>query len=240
MLGNNKIVITGGYGRFGKLLKKKYNSKNIFYPTKKQLNILSTSSIINFLKKKKPTTLIHLAGLSRPMDIHEKNITKSIDLNIIGTANIVKICSILNIKVVYFSTHYVYPGKKGNYKETDPVYPINNYAWSKLAGECAVNMYKNSLILRLCMTEKPFIHEEAFYDLKTNFIFHEDVIKFLPNLITEFGIINIGGKKQSVFDFAKKFKKNLIRASVKKSRFFKNTPNLSIDISKLKKLLKIK
>ena len=49
-----------------------------------------------------------MAGLSRPMEIHEKNINKSIDLNIIGTANIVKICSNLNIKLVYFSTPLVY------------------------------------------------------------------------------------------------------------------------------------
>ena len=58
----------------------------------------------------------------------------------------------------YFSTGYVYQGIKGNYSETDPVKPFNNYGLSKLAGECAVSMYKNSLILRICMTEKPFIH----------------------------------------------------------------------------------
>ena len=37
--------------------------------------------------------------------------------------------------------------KKGNYSEEDPVKPWNNYGWSKLGGECAVQMYKNSLIL---------------------------------------------------------------------------------------------
>ena len=42
---------------------------------------------------------------------------------------------------------------------------------SKLGGECAVQMHKNSLILRICMTEKPFIHKNAFSDIKTNFIF---------------------------------------------------------------------
>ena len=52
--------------------------------------------------------------------------------------------------------------------------PWNNYAWSKLGGECAVQMYKNSLILRVCMTEKPFIHNKAFTNVKLNFIFHEE------------------------------------------------------------------
>ena len=32
----------------------------------------------------------------------------------------------------------------GNYKESDNLKPFNNYGWSKLGGECAVNMYENS------------------------------------------------------------------------------------------------
>ena len=90
------------------------------------------------MQKKKPKILVHLAGLSRPLDVHEKQIERSIDLNIIGTANITKICKELNIKLIYFSTNYVYPGKTGNYKETDPLLPVNNYAWSKLGGETSM------------------------------------------------------------------------------------------------------
>ena len=193
------IVITGGNGRFGSVLKKINNKKNLFFPTKKELNILKLNSIKSYLKIKKPRVLIHLAGLSRPMDIHDKNINKSIDLNIIGTANIVKICSFLDIKLIYFSTHYVYPCNKGNYSEDSPLLPINNYAWSKLGGESAVQMYKNSLILRVCMTENPFVHKSAFAKVKSNFIFHEDVAKILFKLIKKRGIINIGGKKQTIY-----------------------------------------
>ena len=36
------------------------------------------------------------------MDIHEKNIEKSIDLNIIGTANVTKVCKQHDIKVNLF------------------------------------------------------------------------------------------------------------------------------------------
>ena len=104
MILKNKIVITGGSGRFGRILLKIYKSKNFLFPDKSVLNILSTKSIYKYLKKTKPKILIHLAGLSRPMKIHDKKIIKSIDLNIIGTANIVKICSKLKIKLIYFST----------------------------------------------------------------------------------------------------------------------------------------
>ena len=33
------IVITGGNGRFGSILKRINNKKNLFFPTKKELNI---------------------------------------------------------------------------------------------------------------------------------------------------------------------------------------------------------
>ena len=116
LLYKNRIVVTGGTGRFAKTLKKIKTKYLVFFPSKTSLNILKENSILKYLKKKKPKYLIHLAGLSRPMSVHNNNIKKSIDLNIIGTANIVKVCEKLKIKLIYFSTSYVYPGRKGNYK----------------------------------------------------------------------------------------------------------------------------
>ena len=229
-----KIVFTGGSGRFAEVFKKVKHKYNILYPSKKQLNIENFDKIIKYLETSKPNYIIHCAALSRPMKIHEENISKSILTNIIGTANIVRACSEKNIKLIYFSTNYVYPGVKGNYSEKDPVLPINNYAISKLGGECAVQLYKNSLILRLCMTEKPFVHKRAFNDVEMNFMFHEDLAKNLLKLIDHKGIINIGGSKKIVFDFAKKTNKNIKKISGKKVF----PPKPSMNISKLKKILK--
>jgi dTDP-4-dehydrorhamnose reductase len=233
------IVITGGNGRFGSVLKKINNKNNLLFPSKKKLNILKFNSLKNYLEIKRPKILIHLAGLSRPMDIHDKNINSSIDLNIIGTANIVKICSLLGIKLVYFSTHYVYPCNKGNYSENSPLLPINNYAWSKLGGESAVQMFKNSLILRLCMTEDPFVHKSAFANVKSNFIYHEDVAKILFKLINKKGIINVGGKKQTIYNFAKKNNPGVKKMYLKKKSKIRFPKNPSININKLKKLIKV-
>ena len=232
-----KIVVTGGSGRFGSELKKFKSKFNLLYPNKFKLNVLSFNSIKKYLKKEKPKYLIHLAGLSRPMDLHNKYIDKSINLNIIGTANITKACWQFGIKLIYFSTCYLYPGKKGNYKETDPLLPNNKYAWSKMGGESAVQMYDNSLILRVCMTEKPFVHNKAFYDFNTNFIFHDEVAKFLFKLINKRGIINLGGKTQTVFNFVKKYNPNIKKISAKKIFGSKYPLNPSMNIRKLKKLL---
>ena len=69
-----KIIFTGGSGRFGEVFKKTKNKFRIFYPTKKELNILSLKSIEAYINKKKPNYFMHAAGLSRPMSIHEKQI----------------------------------------------------------------------------------------------------------------------------------------------------------------------
>ena len=66
-------------------------------------------------------------------------------------------------------------------------------------------MYKNSLIVRACMTEKPFIHKYAFSNVKSNFIFHDDIAKMFLKIINKKGIINLGGKSQTIYKFAKKY-----------------------------------
>jgi dTDP-4-dehydrorhamnose reductase len=231
----NTILVTGGDGRFAKVLRKKNILLNLYFASKKECNILNLQSLEKIIKKIKPKLIIHCAGLSRPMHIHETNITKSIDLNIIGTANLVKICKKFKIKLIYFSTGYVYEGTKGNYSEKDPVKPFNNYGLSKLGGECAVQMYKNSLILRITMTEKPFKFKKAYTNLKSNFLYHEDLVKMLPKLINETGIINIGGKSQSIYSFAKILNKKVKGIKSPKNN---NLPlNQTMDLKKLKKIL---
>ncbi len=227
-----KIIVTGGNGRFAQELKKIKSRYKFVFRNKKQLNILSITSIKKNLIYFKPDCILHLAGLSRPMSIHDKEINKSIDLNIIGTSNLVKLCNINKIKLIFFSTSYLYPGKKGNYSEDDALLPWNNYGWSKLGAESAVQMYKNSLIIRACMTEKPFLHKSAFSNVKSNFIFHENFAKIFIKTINKKGVINIGGKSQTIYQFAKKYNK-----SVKKVKSNGELP-LKMDMS-LKKINKI-
>ena len=161
----SKIIVTGGTGRFGSVLKAKFKESFIF-PNKKELDILNV----------------------------------------------------------------------GNYKETDAVYPCNNYAWSKLGGESAVHMYKNSLILRVSMTEKPFVHKSAYANMITNFIFHEEVIPILKKVMHKKGIINIGGPTKTVYSFAKKYNPKIKKIFIgKKNNLMPK--NSSMNLSKMRKLI---
>jgi dTDP-4-dehydrorhamnose reductase len=87
------------------------------------------------------------------------------------------------------------------------------------------------------MTEKPFIHEEAFIDFKTNFIFQEELAIILFKIISLKGILNLGGRSQSVYNFAKKFSSNIKPISRNSVKSFKNYPNISMNIEKLKSII---
>ena len=234
----SKIVVSGGTGRFGNVIKKVKTAHKLYFPSKKELNILDPKSLDRYLNKTKPKIFIHLAALSRPMNLHDKDIIKSISLNIIGTANVVIACSKLNIKVIYFSTNFVYPGIKGNHCETDNLNPINNYGWSKLGGETSVKLYTNSLILRVCMTEEPFIHKKAFGDVVTNFEYQKEIAKILFKILKFKGVINLGGKSQTVYRFAKS-KNTKIKKIFAKNLLGNSYPlRQDMNLNKLKKILK--
>ena len=73
-----RILVTGGTGRFGSIFKRLKTEHKMFFPVKTTLDITNFKSIKKYIKFKKPNIVIHLAGLSRPMNIHDRQIQKSI------------------------------------------------------------------------------------------------------------------------------------------------------------------
>ena len=88
------------------------------------------------------------------------------------------------------------------------------------------------------MTKQPFKFKKAYTNLKTNFMFHEDLVNILPKIINQTGILNVGGKSRSVYSFAKNYNKKNFRHKMWKKN---NLPlNQTMNLSKLKKILKNK
>jgi dTDP-4-dehydrorhamnose reductase len=109
------------------------------------------------------------------------------------------------IKLVYISTDYVFRGDQGHYREEDPVYPVNKYAWSKLGGECAVRLYDKALIIRTTFGPNVFPFEKAFVDQWTSResvrVIAGKIASVLDKDIT--GTIHVGGDRKTVFAYAK-------------------------------------
>ena len=59
-------------------MRKSKNKKlNLIFVNKKYCNILDEYSLEKCIKKYRPKIILHCAGLSKPMAIHENNISKS-------------------------------------------------------------------------------------------------------------------------------------------------------------------
>ena len=238
-----KILISGGDGGLAKEIVKQNTEHDIAAPNRRQMDISRNIDIVSNLTMHKPDIFIHAAAMTRPMVEHIKYPGRSIASNIIGTANVVCSCMSYNktynknIKIIYISTDYVYPGTTGNYKEEDPLLPINEYAWTKLGGECSVKLYQNHLILRACITQSPFPHKKAFIDSYKSCMYHKDAAKIILKLINKNlnGTINLGGNRLSVYDFASK-EYNVEKLKMKdiKEEVAKDS---SMDISKLLRVL---
>ena len=177
-----------------------------------------------------PKYFVHTAALTKPMNINDRNPIMSLSTNIVGTANVAKICHKYGIKFIYISTDFVY-NSKDKVNEESGLKPSNKYGWSKLGGECVTKLIPDSLILRCSLCDIPFRHKLAFDDVYRNSIIHKDVAKIILKVKDETGVINVGGKYQSVFDFVSNHQ------DVNKASGKNIAPSLSLNIKKLKELI---
>ena len=234
------ILISGGNGKFSNALIKVNKKYRILAPNKRQMDILNKDSISNFISKHEIDYFIHAAAFTTPMAKHQIEIKKSISTNIIGSANVALCCLKKKIKLIYISTNFVYPGKQGNYTEDSNLYPVNEYGWSKLGGECVMQIYKNTLTLRICMNDDYFPHKSAFTNYLTSFLKKTDAARITLKLLDKKGVINIGGEKQSAYNYAKNLNSKVKKIKLKKKDKTLLGLDTSMNINKLSKILHAK
>ncbi len=203
MVDHRKILITGGSGLLGGEFKKLL--PDALYPTRDDLDVSVSEQVEKYFEGKDIATVFHGAAFTSPPKV-EKDPARALDSNIIGTANIVKACINCGARLIYVSTDYVFSGNKGNYKEEDPVHPVNKYAWSKLGGECAVRMYENSVIIRTSFGPNDFPYEKAFVDQWTSRESVSAVAKMMMKIVDSDyrGVVHIGGDRKTVHEYAVK------------------------------------
>lgn len=219
-----RIVVTGLTGTLSKELQKLDSTitglrHDIIIP-----------EIINALEVLNPDVVIHAAAATDSEEA-KTNPIKYIKTNIVGTANIAEYCILNKKRLVYISTDYVYPGIRGSYNEEDSLKPYNDYAWTKLGGECAVRLVPNSLIIRTSFGPSEFKHKEA-YD---NYIVSKDYVdiiapKILKAAVSDLsGVLNIGTEAKSIYDYAS------LRNVVKKGQGIE-VRNFSLNTNKYEQL----
>lgn len=229
-----RILISGGDGKFATCLKNvKQNQYELIALSHKEMDVEEFDDVYYSISRYEPDYFIHAAAMTRPLNKHKLHPNTSLETNVVGTFNVTENCRRQNVKLIYLSTDYVYPGVTGNYKETDSVLPFTHYGWSKLGGECVVQMYPNTLILRLGMIEYPFPHLVAFINMIKSCMYNYEIAEIVLKLLDQDGIINVGGPAQSIYDFIKKD----IPHIQPESCTFTDKLNTSMNIKKLKKII---
>ncbi len=148
-----KYLLLGCNGQLGKQFSKLFKSKEINFAEYDlpYLDIFDYAKLSQAILHTKPDVVINCAAYNN-VDYAELNYEDAYKVNAVGVENIAKVCSRNNIKLVHYSTDYVFSGIKrtaGLYNENDIPEPINNYGRSKLEGEKAIkNIYENFLIFR--------------------------------------------------------------------------------------------
>ena len=206
-MNTQSILFTGGSGLLGKEMKTVI--PDAFFPSSKDFDITDMEGMNDTLTVMNQVgdpihTLVHMAAFVSPPKVEQDPI-KALNINITGTANIVTLCQKYNIRLVYISTDYVFNGLKGNYSETDPLYPVNKYAWSKLGGECAVKLYDKHVIIRLSFGPNEFPYEGAYVDQWTSREPVKEIVQKITKIIRSdfIGTMHIGSKGRTVYDYAK-------------------------------------
>lgn len=115
-----------------------------------EMDITDKGSVERVITDSHVNAVIHCAAYTA-VDAAEDNVELCEKVNAAGTRNIAEVCQRLNLKMMYFSTDYVFDGT-GNtpHHEDDEKAPLNVYGRTKYEGELAVQeLLKEYFILRI-------------------------------------------------------------------------------------------
>ena len=201
-----KTLITGGSGRLGKELAKRF--PEALHPDHSSLDFTSDIDVDDFIKTNKPDLIIHTAALTNVREC-ENNHSKAWANNVVATENLVKACQ-THVNDVYFvamSTACVFRGDIGGYVETDIPYPDNFYSLTKLVSEFVAERLVNHLVIRANFVPRErWRYERAFVDRFGTYLFADDLAGAIESVVKQKlkGIIHVcGSEKLSMFELAK-------------------------------------
>ncbi len=135
-----KVLVTGVSGQLGFDVMKVLSERNIdaIGADSAKFDITDFTATKKFIETCNPDAVVHCAAYTA-VDKAEDNIERCRAVNRNGTENIAQICKLIEAKMIYISTDYVFAGTGENYYEVDDIInPINIYGQTKLAGELAV------------------------------------------------------------------------------------------------------
>lgn len=266
-----KFLIIGSNGLLGSNIVKILKKNNYKFKTLARdkatynLDLHNIKKFKNIFKLENFNYVINCAGITN-LKYCEKNFKEAKKIN----SDIPRVLANLSVnykfKYIHISTDQVYYGKKNNKnKETDKIFPLNNYSKTKRLGEIYALRSKKSLVLRTNFAGRANLKKRTFSNWIFNAIKYKKKIFVYNDIFSSTldvetcakvilkiafsnarGVYNLGAsdaisKKDFIINFAKFLKKRIIYISKNyDDNLLKKAKNLGLNNSKIEKKLKIK
>ncbi len=145
------FLILGAEGQLGKAFKRYLATHDIAFsaPREKDCDITDAYNLEKIVERVSPTVIINCAAYNAVDDAEgEKELAYMI--NCTAIEKLIEICNLHQIKLIHYSTDYVFDGTKEDlYTEEDKTAPLNVYGQSKLAGEqIVIEKAHDSIVFR--------------------------------------------------------------------------------------------
>jgi len=143
-----KILILGHKGMLGSdLLLRLYLDHEVTGRDVDDFDLTSESSCRKVVEEAMPQVVINAAAYTN-VDGAEANRDLCFGVNALGVSHMARVCRDHRIKLVHFSTDYVFDGAKGDlYEEDDLPNPINVYGAAKQEGERLLKTHTDDFLL---------------------------------------------------------------------------------------------
>ena len=147
-----RVLVTGANGQLGQEFKNNVsNSNHKFYFTNvSELDITKKKEILDYVTIHKIELIINCAAYTN-VDNAEINKSQAIKVNSDAVKNLIEICEEKKLKMIHFSTDYVYNSDNLNpINKGSNINPINYYGISKREGERIIEKSSSdSIIIRI-------------------------------------------------------------------------------------------
>jgi dTDP-4-dehydrorhamnose reductase len=210
---NKKILITGGAGQLAQAFNGLFMKSGLSATTlsRADCDITDRDQLAKVVEGLRPDIIINCAAYNL-VDEAEKKPEAAFKINRNGVGNLSDICRERKIRLVHFSTDYVFDGLKGKpYEEEELPAPLSVYGQSKLEGE--------RLVVVSCADHLIFRVSWLFGNGPQNFLFK------LRNWLNDRNLIQVSQDEISVPTYTADVAEHVLGALRKSLRGLYHLPN---------------
>jgi dTDP-4-dehydrorhamnose reductase len=146
------ILLIGATGQLGGSLLSGEAASRVHAPSRTELDVADAASVRHCIETYQPRIVINTAAFHN-VPVCENQAGRALEVNCVAVYRLAAICAEKNIRLVSFSTDYVFDGGQSHpYLEADLPAPIQMYGISRAAGEYAALAAapRHAYVIRTC------------------------------------------------------------------------------------------